>query len=267
MVTMQKNGFFEYLELQGGDGRLVTKSELLNEVRLAGFPVSPRKLTFYISEELVPQSVRAGSRAGVYPSIVVDLMIWILAMREAGASIDTLRELLPVWKFLVRAVRSGRLDIAELEYVARQFATSPAAQFAVPRVVSHVMRDACCPDYRGKITMVDKTGKEYPITDAAATIGFAIARPLIESDDEDDRPLVESVDEDDLAEDDEEVAAREWIAMARITLANKFSPNEDPTVVRMGRKLNEPMPPDERDLNEHAAAQDPEEGANLQSST
>lgn len=253
MVTMQDNGFFEYLELQGGDGRLVTKSELLNKVRLAGFPVSPRKLTFYISEELVPQSVRAGSRAGVYPRIVVDLMIWILAMREAGASIDTLRELLPVWKFLARALRSDRLDIAELEYVARQFATSPAAQFAVPRVVSHVMRDACCPNCHAKLTVVDKSGKEYPITDAAATIGFAIARPL------------EPVDDGDLAQDDEEVAAREWIAMARITLANKFSPNEDPMVVRMGRKLNEPMPPDERDLDRHAAAEASEEGANLQS--
>jgi hypothetical protein len=199
-------------------------------------------LTFYISEELVPQSVRAGSRAGVYPSIVVDLMIWILAMREAGASIDTLQELLPVWKFLMRASRSNRLDLGELEIVARQFAVSPAAQFAVPRVVSHVMRDACCPNCRNKIIVVDRAGGEHRVTDPEATIGFAIARPL------------EPIEDDDHADGDTEGAVREWIAMARITLAGFVSPNEDPTVVRMGRKLNESMPPDESMPHQHSAS-------------
>lgn len=255
MVKLQDNGFFEYLELQGGNGRLVTKSELLSGVRQAGFPLSPRKLTFYISAELVPQSVRAGSRAGVYPLIVVDLMIWILAMREAGASIETLRELLPVWKFLMRSSRANRLELGELEVVARQFAISPAAQFAVPRVVSHVMRDACCPNCRSKIIVVDKAGVEHQITDPEATIGFAIARPL------------EPIDDDDQVDDvdREEAPAREWIAMARITLAGIISPNEDPTVVRMGRKLNESMPPDESLRHQHAASPESETGAIAQS--
>ena len=38
--------------------------------------------------------------------------------RDHGASIDALRELLPVWKFLVRARTAHELDLGELEAVA-----------------------------------------------------------------------------------------------------------------------------------------------------
>ena len=227
-MKMEENGFFEYLELQGGDGHLVTKSELLSGVRRAGFKLSTRQLTFYISENLVPQSVRAGSRAGVYPLIVTDLMIWILAMRKAGASIEALRELLPVWKFLVRSRGNHVLDIAELELVTRQYAESSEAQFAVPAVVSHVMLEACCPHChaRNEIILVDKNRVERKITDPQTTVGFAIARPLD-------------------PEDEERPEGKEWIASARITLSGITSPNDDPTVVRMGRKPNDVMPPDD----------------------
>jgi DNA-binding transcriptional MerR regulator len=232
MVHMQENGFFEYLELQGND-ELVLKSELQAEVRRAGLSLSVRNLTFYISEGLVPQSVRAGSRAGVYPKIVVELMIWILSMRKAGASIDTLRELLPIWKFLIRSRLSHRLDIGELEYVARQFATSTASQFAVPAVVAQVMLDVCCqnPHPDDDIIVVDKVGVERKMTAAETTIGFSIARPL-------------EPDDDDL-DDDDEGPARQWIASRRITLSPAWSPNSDPTAVMMGRRNDEPMPPDD----------------------
>jgi hypothetical protein len=64
--------------------------------------------------------MRAGSRSGVYPAIVIELMIWLLAMRKAGASIEALRELLPVLKFLVRSRTNHVLDLVEFEMVARQ---------------------------------------------------------------------------------------------------------------------------------------------------
>lgn len=260
MANVQENGFFEYLELQGGDGRLVTKSELIAAVRSSGFSLSPRKLTFYIAEGLVPQSVRAGSRAGVYPKIVVELMIWILAMREAGASIETLRELLPIWKFLVRSRQNHRLEVGELELVARQFALSPAAQFTIPNLVTHVMHDACCPSCSGldEIIVVDKDGHERSMVDPQTTIGFAIARPL---DDENDQE-----DEEDEVEEASN-APREWIAYARITLSRVASPNEDPTVVRLGRKQNEPMPPDDLSRNPRVRPQEIDEEEKLQVKT
>ena len=63
-MALEENGFLEYLQLQGSDPELVTKSELISAVRQRGYSVGDRQLTFYISEGLVPKSVRVGSRAG-----------------------------------------------------------------------------------------------------------------------------------------------------------------------------------------------------------
>lgn len=227
-MTVNGSPFLDYLELQGGAGELVTKSELIGAVRDAGYRVSERQLTFYVSEGLIPQSVRAGSRAGVYPAIVVDLMIWVLHMRKAGVSIEALRELLPVWKMLVKSRREHLLDLSELEIVARQHVTRPEALLAIPMVVSRVMIEACCPNCSPDsepIVLVDKERYSRPITDPEATIGFAIARPLSDED-----------------SDLDSSAAQQWRARTRITLAAPKSPNDDPTTVRVGRKLNEPMP-------------------------
>ena len=90
-MAQEENGFMEYLELQDGKAGLVTMSELLSKVRDAGLKLSDRQLTFYTSQELIPHSVRAGSRAGVYPAIVVDLMVWLLYTARWG-SFEALRE-------------------------------------------------------------------------------------------------------------------------------------------------------------------------------
>ena len=143
-MVHEQNGFLEYLELQDGRSSLVTKSELLANVRKAGYSISDRQLTFYVSEGLVPRSVRVGTRAGAYPTSVVWLMEWILEARDAGASIDALKELLPVWKFLVRARNDNVLNLGEFEYVARQHVTSYEASLDVPRVVTSVLMRSCC---------------------------------------------------------------------------------------------------------------------------
>src|ERR1700722_18218720 len=118
-MVPEENGFLEYLQLQGSDPELVTKSELLSAVRQRGYSVGDRKLTFYISEGLVPKSVRVGSRAGAYPRIVIELLTWILAAKEGGLSVEAIRELLPVWKFLIRGTNDGHIDLRELENIAQ----------------------------------------------------------------------------------------------------------------------------------------------------
>lgn len=222
-LAMESNGFLEYLQLQDGEPDLVTKSELMSEVRAAGFSVSDRQLTFYISEELLPRSVRVGSRAGAYPRIVVELLMWILRARDGGVPIEALKELLPVWKYLVRARSSCQLNLAELEYVARQHVTSLEGSIAVPQVVGDVLRLHVCTACQGDIRIVYKDGAERYLTDPQATVGFAIARVV--------------------GEEDEDPAPR-WYAGTRISLAPPTSQSTDPTTVILGLKPNAPLPAD-----------------------
>jgi DNA-binding transcriptional MerR regulator len=223
-MAHEENGFMEYLELQCGT-RLVTKSELLSQVRDAGFQLSNRQLTFYTSQELIPHSVRAGSRAGVYPEIVVELMIWLLYMRRGGVSIEALRELLPVWKFLIKARSSMSLDLTELEYIARQHVSSDDALSAVPIVVSTVLRGSICDCCRGEMTLIDRDGNKSLINEST-TVGFMIASPTHTEDSD------EPVDT--------------WMARTRISLATLPRPQSgDPNTVRLGRKPNAALPPDE----------------------
>jgi DNA-binding transcriptional MerR regulator len=225
LMTHEENGFLEYLELQGGNARLVTKSQLVGEVRDAGYKLSDRNLTFYTSANLIPHSVRAGSRAGVYPAIVIELMVWILYMRKIGVSIEALRELLPIWKFLIKSRSGHRLNLAELEYIARQHVSSPDALSVVPIVVSYVMVKCLCTDCREEITLIDRDGNESTMNDST-TIGFAIAGPL-------------------RGEDDDQAPIDKWVGRTRISLAVPRSPSKDPTTVRLGRRPNEPLPPDQ----------------------
>ncbi|MDJ0420769.1 helix-turn-helix domain-containing protein [Rhodococcus opacus] len=241
MVVHEENGFLEYLDLQGDLPDQVTKSELLAQVREAGFSLSDRQLTFYVTEGLVPRSVRVGTRAGTYPVSVVWLMKWILQARDAGVSIEALKELLPVWKFLIRAQRDELLDIGGLESVARQHVTSYEASLGVPRVVSYVLMRACCPTCRGKIRVVYKDGTERSLNDADATIGFAIARTPTD-------------DADDAA-----AGTPQWWASARIALSIPSNHSTDPTTVILGVKPNEALPPDPSDHPGHNQASTEEE--------
>ena len=239
-MRVERNGFFEYLELQGGKADLLTKSELLHEVRAAGYKLSDRQLTFYVSEGLVPRSVRAGSRAGVYPAIVVQLISWLLQMRDEGVSIESLRELLPVWKFLISARSENVFDLGEFEYVARQHVSSMEAMIAVPRVVTHVMVRRCCATCRENIGLVDKAGRRTTLSDPSATVGFAIARLLQTDDASEPQPV--------------------WFRSTRITLAAIDSPSTDPTTVILGRKLGESLPADPIDAGHRDDAERVREG-------
>jgi DNA-binding transcriptional MerR regulator len=132
----------DFFEL-GRSVDMVTKSELLEAARSRGVKISDRNLTYYTSEGLLPRSVRVGSRAGAYPIVVVELLTWVVRSRDRGLSLDGIRELLPLWKALVRARKEGHVDLAEAEYISRQTVHSSEANFAVPWVVSEVFAYLC----------------------------------------------------------------------------------------------------------------------------
>ncbi|WP_207007732.1 hypothetical protein [Nocardioides aromaticivorans] len=218
-----ENGFLEYLQLQGGEPDLVTKSELIQNVRERGYSLSDRQLTFYMTEGLVPRSVRVGSRAGAYPRVVEELLAFILWARDGGVPIESMKELLPVWKLLVRSRREKTLDVQELEYVARQRLATMEAVMAVPEMVAFVFSRYVCKKCSDSFEIVYKDGEVRSLQDPSATVGFAIARQVAEAEDE--------------------PAAPRWIASTRISLGGAGD-YQGPTTVVLGLKPNEPLPPD-----------------------
>lgn len=223
----EENGFLEYLQLQGSDPELVTKSELLSTVRQRGYSVGDRQLTFYISEGLVPKSVRVGSRAGAYPRIVIELLMWILSAKEGGLSVEAIRELLPVWKYLIRARNERRIDLGELQYIARQHVRTIEASYAIPPVVANVLIGTMCEKCTQGIVLVLKDGSEQSLCDSKTTIGFAIARR---------------------GDDESGETEPRWIARTRIALVDGFNgAAQDPTTVILGLGPNEALPPDPPD--------------------
>jgi DNA-binding transcriptional MerR regulator len=227
-MALDHNEFLEFLQLEGAEPRLVTKSELLAHVRGLGFPISDRQLTFYVSEGLMPRSVRVGTRAGAYPCLVVSLLTWVLRFREMGVPIEAIKELVPVWKFLVRARSQDRLDLAEFDYVVRQRLESFEAILAVPELVTEVFVRHVCSDCRRKLVIVDKAGRELPVTAPEATIGFAAVRQ---------RP------------EESGGTTPEWWGYRRMTLAVPPDDYEtDPMTVILGAGPNAPLPSHRRQL-------------------
>lgn len=228
-IAIEPNGFLEYLELQGGKPDLVTKSELIAQVRAAGYRVSDRQLTFYVSEELIPRSVRVGSRAGAYPKIVVRLLTWILRSRDRGLPIEVLKELLPVWKYLIRAgIVDKTLSLAELEYIARQHVNSFEGSLALPQVVADVL-GGICGKCRGSMEVVFKDGERRLLGAEDVTVGFAIARFM---------------PDDDGSDTEAHEPEPRWFGSTRISLAANSHPSTDPTTVILGLKPNVALPPD-----------------------
>lgn len=87
----------EYLEMQTSPA-FVTKTELFRALRGMGLSISDRNLTYYTSLGLVPPAVRIGGRAGAYPELVVEQLGWVVRARARGQSLDSLKELLVLWR-------------------------------------------------------------------------------------------------------------------------------------------------------------------------
>ena len=174
----REHEFLEYLELQD-EPTFITKSELLDRVRGWGGRIGDRRLTFYVSEGLIPKSVRIGSRAGAYPEVVADLLDWINRFRARGVSVEALRELVPIWRYLRRAGKDQILDLTEFEYMARQHLSSPEAVFNLPALVFSVLTDYCG-DCRSKLTVRRKDGEELPLR-RSPSMSFVVTDPGEES--------------------------------------------------------------------------------------
>lgn len=130
--------FIEYMEIQGSTD-LITKTELLSEMRSRGLSVGERKLTFYISKGVIPKAARIGSRTGVYPKIVAELLALALLNGQRGASIEATKQLIPLWKLVARGAISGELNLAEIELVARQHIDLLDANHAVPFMMKEIL--------------------------------------------------------------------------------------------------------------------------------
>jgi DNA-binding transcriptional MerR regulator len=170
----EANELVELLELQQSTD-LITKSELLELVRQRGCRISDRNLTYYASEGLIPAALRLGRRGVVYPRIAADQLSFVIQSREADLSLEAIRELLPLWKALQRGIREERLDLCELEIIARNTITKTEANFAVPMLVNRVM-NGICHECRAKIVWTLKDGSSRTeADDDDLTLTFVVA--------------------------------------------------------------------------------------------
>lgn len=169
--------FLEYLELQQ-EASLITKSELIEQVRGRGLKISDRLLTYYSTEGLIPKSVRIGSRSGAYPAVVADLLAWVIQSRNRGVAVEAIKEMLPVWKWLQRSHLKKELNLSEFELVARNHIKSPEAMFALPPLVYAVFD---CPQCLAETKLVLKDGSVVDATEKPV-LSFALVMPSSDSD-------------------------------------------------------------------------------------
>lgn len=206
-----------YLELQGS-AEMVTKSELIAAIRDRGQSISSRNLSYYATTGLIPPAVRVGSRGGVYPAIVVDQLSWVINARAAELSIDAIRELLPLWRLLVRGRRDRRIDLAEVEIVARQHDMSLEANYRVPFLFNEVL-SCICADCLSEIEWILKDGSTFHHTDGTPlTLSFILGKL------------------------NEDTGEGEVVAWAQMALPLAEMPNLDgPTTIRLGVPMNVPI--------------------------
>ena len=132
----------DLLELQGDD-ETITPTALIDLLRRNGYSLSRRTFSFWQSQGLVPPALRVGSRGGVYPATIVELAAFVSDMRDRGLSIETTRELLPIWRHVLGSERSGCISVSDTERVARSLNLSTEANYHVPSVIEYLTSGFC----------------------------------------------------------------------------------------------------------------------------
>jgi hypothetical protein len=170
----EESDFLDLLQLQENLD-MISKLELLDWAKDHGLSLTDRKLTSLMAEGLLPKTARIGSRGGAFPKIAERQLWFVLKSRERGLSVAAVRELIPVWRYLLRAVRNREMVVGELERIASEHLTMTEAVYALPSVVSSALP---CPHCRAeelsaiKFIMKDGTVASRDNGDKV-TIGFA----------------------------------------------------------------------------------------------
>lgn len=140
MRDADSDAFLDLIRLQGHN-QMVTKTELLHTLHERGVPVGSRALATFINERVVPKSARLGSRSGLFPALVVELVAWVHNQRAMSVSYAAIRDLLPVWRYLTGAGVSEprEVDLAVFGDVLREHVRSPEAAAAVPWMLSDAL--------------------------------------------------------------------------------------------------------------------------------
>jgi len=217
---MAASELMEYLEMQDST-EMVTKTELRQALRGRGQTISDRNLTYYASIGLVPLAVRVGTRSGAYPRVVIEQLSWVIAARSRGLSIDAIKELLPLWRWLVSNRTRECIDLNEFELVARRDQLSDEANFAIPAMVTTVLE--LCPDCLSRVLWVLKDGTtQHHNEDTPLTLNF-----LHGALDDDGRPRL--------------------VAWTQLTLPGIAGHDPDsPTSITLGLPMNVQLPPPTR---------------------
>lgn len=217
----------EYLEIQT-TAEFVTKTELREALRQWGLPISERNLTYYASIGLVPTAIRVGSRGGAYPKVVIEQLAWVIRARNRGQSIESIKELLPLWRWIARSRNEGIIDLKEFELVARRPGLSQEANFAVPHLVSEILQ---CGDCLERIQWILKDGSPfYHRHTAPLTLSFIMGTI------------------------NQETGQPELLAWTQLSFPGMGSPNpDDPTAITLGLPIGVDLPGQsaQRNTNRH----------------
>lgn len=170
--AVEGNEFLEFLDYLK-EPELLTKSELLDHVRREGLRVSERQLVTYITEGIIPKSVRVGARAGVFPAAVAMMLEWVVRTRDRGVTVEGVKELVPLWKYAARANRRHEFDFGEFELMARATLSLPDAMYAAPSVIYSTLYCPHCLDGM-KFTLKDGSVVEHT-SEHPVSMGFQIA--------------------------------------------------------------------------------------------
>lgn len=131
-LTGDTNLLVELMILEGDYHAMVNRQELFDQANARGANITERMLTTFITERVFPRGARLNFGRACWPRICIDLLTYIGVLRQAGASFDTIAELVPLWCYVEKCRKTGSIDLDDFEQVIRRHITRISAAFWVP---------------------------------------------------------------------------------------------------------------------------------------
>jgi len=151
-MNAEEQEVLELLKLQDS-AELLTLREVQEELREQGVPISPRKLTYYVTEGVVPKSLRIGARAGAYPRKIVDLLAFVSWAKDAGFSLEAIKKLRPRWMYMEHVHLTKTLDLRRLQEFASNIGTEQD-RLLFTAIVDFALRN--CPDCQDRLVGINE---------------------------------------------------------------------------------------------------------------